>query len=210
MRTTDPGAVSHAPPRPHQAALDHARKIGAWVVRALPISPQERRATPALALHDQVVEHHVGMVTLAERHLFGAMQSLLRPMVERHLRALWVERLSVDAAARFLTSADTADAESLLRMLRKASRLDDAATLLDAWQRSALYRHPGYVEAAEGDIARRHSNLHHVPTLDDVVDTLNFSTGLALLSTTRMARLVGDRAAEQSARFRLGVMTGIG
>jgi len=54
------------------------------------------------------------------------------------------------------------------------------------------------------------ATVHLVPTLDDVVDGLNFSTGLALLSTMRMAQLTGDAGTEQSARFRFGVMAGIG
>lgn len=210
MRTTDPATVSHGAPPPHQAALDHARKIGAWVVRALSMPPQARRATPALALHDQVVEHHVGVVTLAERQAFGPMLSLLRPMVDRYVRGLWVERLTADAALRFQTGADTPDIESLLRVLRKARRLGEAEALLTAWERSPLYHHPALAEAADADVARRNANLQSLPTLDDVVDALNFSTGLALLSTMRMAQLSGDGAVEQSARFRLGVMAGIG
>lgn len=210
MRTTENGTVSRDPPRPHQPALDHARKIGAWAIRALAMPPEERRRTPALALHDHVVEYHVAVVTLAERQVFGAMQALLRPMVDRHLRALWVERLTPDAAARFLSGPDTAETDTLLRMLRKSSRLGDADALLSAWERSPLYHHPAYVQAGEGDIARQNANLQHVPTLDDVVDALNFSTGLALLSTMRMAQLADDGGAEQSARFRLGVMAGVG
>lgn len=210
MRTTEPPGISHAPPLPHQPALDHARKVGAWVVRVLEIPPSARRSTAAMALHDQVIEHHVAIVTLAERQVFGAMLSLLRPMVDRHVRALWIERLTGDAIVRFLTGPDTPDIESLLRLMRKTARLGDADALLAAWEGSALYSHPALTRSADGDGGRIDSTPQYVPTLDNVVDTLNFSTGLALLSTMRMAQLVGDGGAEQGARFRLGVMAGIG
>ncbi|TCZ89093.1 hypothetical protein [Lysobacter sp. N42] len=210
MRTTDPGAVGHAPPLPHQPALDHARKIALWVGRALPVPPQVRRSRPALALHHQVIEHHMGVVALAEAHLFAPMLSLVRPMVDRHLRALWVERLSVTAIESFLTGPDTPDIEALLRLLRKASRLGESDALLAAWERSPLFHHPALMASGEDAGAGRAATVHLVPTLDDVVDGLNFSTGLALLSTMRMAQLTGDAGTEQSARFRFGVMPGIG
>lgn len=210
MRTNDPGAVGHTLPLPHQPALDHARKIALWVGRALPAPPQVRRSTPALALHNQVIEHHLGIVAVAEGHLFGPMLSLVRPTVDRHLRALWVERLSGTAIVSFLTEPDTPDIDTLLRLLRKASRLGESDALLAAWERSPLFHHPALIAFGEDAEAGRAANMHLVPTLDDVVDGLNFSTGLALLSTMRMAQLMGDAGTEQSARFRFGVMAGIG
>ncbi|GHA72117.1 hypothetical protein GCM10007067_05730 [Lysobacter bugurensis] len=210
MRKTDPGAVSHTPPQPHQPALDHARKIAAWVLRALSVPSHARRSTPALALHDQVIEHQAAIVTLSERPLFGPMLSLVRPTVDRHLRALWVERLSGGAIDRFLTGPDTPDTETLLRLLRKASRLGESEALLTAWEHSPLYDHPALVVSAEHAGASRAGDMKFVPTLHDVIDGLNFSAGLSLLSTMRMAQLTGDSGAEQSARFRFGVMAGVG
>lgn len=210
MRTIDPGAASQPPPLPHQPALDHARKIAMWVARALPAPPQARRSTRALALHNQVIEHHLGIVTVAEAHLFGPMLSLVRPTVDRHLRALWVERLSGPAIESFLTGPDTPDIDTLLRLLRKASRLGEGDALLAAWERSPLYHHPALAVSAEHAGPSLAANMHLVPTLQDVVDGLTFSTGLALLSTMRMAQLMGDAGTEQSARFRFGVMAGIG
>lgn len=210
MRTIDPGAVSRTPPLPHQPALDHASKIAMWVARALPVPPQVRRGTPALALHNQVIEHHWGIITLAERHLFGPMLSLVRPLVDRHLRALWVERLPATAVESFLRGPDTPDTDTLLRLLRKTSRLGEGEALLAAWERSPLYHHPALTAPAEDDGAGRAANTHLAPTLVEVVDGLNFSTGLQLLSTMRMAQLMGDAGTEQSARFRFGVMPGIG
>lgn len=210
MRTTDPGAAGHTPPLPHQPALDHARKIALWVGRALSVPPQVRRSTPALALHHQVVEHHMGIVALAEAHLFAPMLSLVRPTVDRHLRALWVERLSGTATESFLTGPDTPDIETLLRLLRKAKRLGESDALLTAWERSPLYHHPALIASDEHAGAGRAANVHLVPTLNDVVDGLNFSTGLALLSAMRIAQFMGDAGTEQSARFRFGVMAGIG
>lgn len=207
MRTTDPGAAGATPPLPHQPALDHARKIAMWLGRALPASPQARRSTPALALHNQVVEHHLGIVTVAEVHLFGPMLSLLRPAVDRHLRALWVERLSGAALASFLAGPDTPDIDTLLR---KASRLGESDALLAAWERSPLFHHPAPAASGEDAGAGHDATVHFMPTLDEVVDALTFSTGLALLSTMRMAQLMGDAGTEQSARFRFGVMAGIG
>ena len=210
MRTSDPGAVGHAPRLPHQPALEHARKIAVWVGRALPAAAKVRRGTPVLALHNQVIEHHLGIVALAEQHLFGPMLSLLRPTVDRHLRALWVERLSGPAIDDFLTGPDTPDLETLLRLLRKASRLGDGQALLAAWERSPLFHYPALPASAEPVAPRRAEGMHLVRTLDEVVDGLNFGTGLALLSTMRMAQLMGDAGTEQSARFRYGVMAGVG
>jgi hypothetical protein len=210
MRTPDPGSVGHAPPLPHQPALDHARKIALWVGRALSMPPQVRRSTPALALHNQVIEHHMGIVAVADVHLFGPMLSLVRPTVDRHVRALWVERLTGPAIDSFLAGPDTPDVETLLRMLRKSSRLGEGDALLAAWERSRLFHHPALV-APDGDAPTGlAANMHLVPTLPDVIDGLTFSTGLALLSTMRMAQLMGDAGTEQSARFRFGVMAGIG
>lgn len=210
MRTTDPGADGQTPPLPHRPALNHARKIAMWMARALPVPPRVRRGTPALALHNQVIEHHLGIVTVAEAHLFGPMLSLVRPTVDRHLRALWVERLSGTAIESFLTGADTPDVDTLLRLLRKASRLGESDALLAAWERSPLFHHPALMASGEHAGTGRAATMHLVPTLDDVVDGLNFSTGLALLSTMRMAQLMGDTGTEQSARFRFGVMAGVG
>lgn len=181
-----------------------------WIARALPGPPRVRRSTPALALHNQVIEHHLGIVTVAEGHLFGPMLSLVRPTVDRHLRALWVERLSGRAIERFVTGPDTPDTQTLLRLLRKTSRLGESDALLAAWERSALFHHPELTATSEDARAGRTANMHLVPTLHDVVDGLTFSTGLALLSTMRMAQLMGDAGTEQSARFRFGVMAGIG
>ena len=210
MRTPDAAAVGHAPPMPHQPALDHARKIATWVARALSAPPRVRRGTPALALHNQVIEHHLGIVTLAEGHLFGPMLTLLRPTVDRHLRALWVERLAGAAIGSFLAGPDTPDVDTLLRLLRKASRLGESDALLGAWERSPLFHHPALASSADEAEAARAANMHLLPTLPDVIDALNFSTGLALLSTMRMAQLMGDAGTEQAARFRFGVMAGVG
>ncbi|GAB2514701.1 hypothetical protein [Lysobacter humi (ex Lee et al. 2017)] len=209
MRTTDPAAAGPTPTLPHQPALDHARKIAMWVARALPAAPQARRGTPALALHNQVIEHHLGLVTLAEGHLFGPMLSLLRPTVDRHLRALWVERLSGDAVERFLFGPDAPDVDTLLRLLRKASRLGEGEALLAAWERSPLFHHPALVVPGADAGVRQDAPMHLLPTLDDVVNGLTFGTGLALLSAMRMAQTLGDSGTEQSARFRFGVMAGI-
>lgn len=210
MRMIDPGTVGQPRPLPHQPALEHARKVALWVGRALSVPPQVRRSTPALALHNQVIEHHLGIVAVAEVHLFAPMLSLVRPTVDRHLRALWVERLSGTAVERFLAGPDAPDIETLLRLLRKASRLGESDALLAAWERSALFHHPALAASGEEAAASRAANPHLMPTLDHVVDGLTFSTGLALLSTMRMAQLLGDTGTEQSARFRFGVMAGIG
>lgn len=210
MRTPDPGVVGQTPALPHKPALDHARKIAMWIARALPLPPQVRRSTPALALHNQVIEHHLGIVTVAEAHLFGPMLSLVRPTVDRHLRALWVERLSGTAIERFLSGPDTPDIDTLLRLLRKASRLGEGDALLAAWERSTLFHHPALADSGQDAGAGRAANMHLVPMLPDVVDGLTFSTGLALLSTMRMAHLLDDAGTEQSARFRFGVMAGLG
>lgn len=210
MRTTEPGAVDPSLPFPHQPALDHARKIAAWVSRALSFAPRVRRGTPALALHNQVIEHHLGIVTLGDGHLFGPMLALVRPAVDRHVRALWVERLPRPAIESVLTGPDTPDTETLLRLLRKASRLGEGAALLEGWARSRLYHYPALTPSDAHAGAALAANMHLVPTLPDVVDGLTVSTGLALLSTMRMAQLLGDAGTEQAARFRFGVMAGIG
>lgn len=210
MSTSDPGAAGHTPRPSHQPALDHARKIAMWVARTLAVPAKVRRSTPALALHNQVIEHHLGIVALGEQHLFGPMLSLVRPAVDRHLRALWVERLSAAAIDDVLTGPDTPDTETLLRLLRKASRLGEGEAMLAAWERSPLFHHPALAASGELAAARRTEGMHLVPTLDEVVDALNFGTGLALLSTVRMAQLMGDARTEQSARFRFGVMAGVG
>ncbi|MFC0679333.1 hypothetical protein ACFFGH_15975 [Lysobacter korlensis] len=157
-----------------------------------------------------MIEHHVAIVTLSERQIFGPMLSLVRPTVDRHLRALWVERVSGEAIDRVLTGPDTPDAETLLRLLRKASRLGEGEALLEVLERSPLYGHPALAGSAEHARARRAADMKFVPTLHDVIDGLNFSAGLALLSTMRMAQSTGDGGAEQSARFRFGVMAGVG
>lgn len=124
--------------------------------------------------------------------------------------ALWVERLSGAAIASFLAGPDTPDIDTLLRLLRKASRLGESDALLAAWERSPLFHHPAPAASGEDAGAGHDATVHFMPTLDEVVDALTFSTGLALLSTMRMAQLMGDAGTEQSARFRFGVMAGIG
>ena len=210
MSTSDTVATGHAPRPAYQPALDHARKIAMWVARALAVPPQVRRSTPALALHNQVIEHQLGIVLLTDQHVFGPMLSLMRPAVDRYLRALWVERLSGAAIDQFLTDPDTPDVETLLRLLRKAARLGEAEALLAAWERSPLFHHPALAASADRTGSSRPEGMYLVPTLDEVVDGLNFGIGLALLSTMRMAQMMGDAATEQSARFRFGVMAGVG
>lgn len=210
MTTTEPTLPQRplTPHLPHQPALDHARKVGAWAVRALGLDEAHRRGSAAMAMHDQVVEHHVALVTLAERNLFGPMLTLLRPMVDRHLRGLWIARSPTPATVeRMLCSHDAPDTGALLHLLRKTGRLGEAEGVLRAWEASPLYVFP--VRIASDDPARVIADTRFLPTLGDVVDALTFSSALALLSVLRMAELQDDWAVAQSARFRLSVMAGL-
>jgi len=77
MTTTEPAPPKRplSPPPPHQPALDHARKVGAWAVRSLALEEGRRRGSAAMAMHDQVVEHHVAMVTLGEQTIPSQFRS---------------------------------------------------------------------------------------------------------------------------------------
>lgn len=207
MTTTEPAPPRRAPlaQPPHLPALEHARKVGAWAVRALSLDEARRRGSAAMAMHDQVLEHHVAVVTLGERNLFGPMLTLLRPMVDRHLRGLWIARSPTPGTVeRMLGSDDVPDTTALLHLLRKTGRLGDAEAVLGAWEASPLHVFP--VRIASTDPARAIADAQFVPTLGDVVDGLEFSSALALLSVLRMAELQDDWAVAQSARWRLSVM----
>lgn len=204
MTTTDaPRTIK--PPPPHHPALDHARKVGTWAVRALALDDAQRRATAGLAMHDQVLEHHVAIVALGERNLFGPMLTLLRPMVDRYLRGLWIARSPTPATVtRMLASHDAPDTATLLHLLRKTRRLGDADAMLRSWEDSPLYVFP--IRIASDDPARAAADGQFVPTLGDVVDGLNYASALTLLSVLRMAEMQDDWSVAQSARWRLSVM----
>lgn len=159
-------------------------------------------------MHDQVIEHHVGLITLCEQRIFGPAFALVRPMVEAYLRGIWLERLSTPTAiARFLASDEPPDADSMLRVLRKANRVPDADPVLAAWEASPLHRHP-FLSAermlhapAAGQLDSR-----FVPGLDEVIDALVLGSSVALLSTMKVAVLGGNPGLAQAARFRLDLL----
>lgn len=207
MPPVNPQASAYAS-APHGPALEQAKKTSAWILRSLRDFDGDRRSTAVMAMHDQVIEHHVGLVALAEHRIFGPAVALLRPIVEGFLRGVWLERLSTpDAIARFLGSEAPLDADAMLRVLRRTGRLGDAEPLLAAWEASPLHKHPFLSpERLLATPAAGHADSRFVPGLDEVVDALVFSTGIALLSTIRIATIGGNPGLIQAARFRLDAL----
>lgn len=192
----------------HRPALEQAQKVLGWILRSLRSFQGDRRGTAVLAMHDQVIEHEVGLVILAEQRIFGSAVALVRPMVETYLRGVWLERLTTPATiARFLASDEPPDADAMLRVLRKANRVTDAEPVLAAWEASPLHRHPFLsperlaLTPIEGQPDSR-----FVPGLDEVNDALVLGTSVALLSTMKVAVLGGNPGLIQAARFRLDAM----
>jgi hypothetical protein len=201
----DPPDLDHARGFPHGPSLEHAKRVAAWILKSLRVFDGDRRGTAVLAMHDQVLEHHVGMVVLAEHRIFGPAVAVLRPMVETYLRGVWLERLTTpEATARFLASEEPLDADALLRVLRKAKRLHDAGPVLAAWEASPLHRHPLLPPQrlaalpAPGELDSR-----FIPGLDEVIDALVLGTSVALLSTIKIGVHAGNPGLVQAARFRL-------
>lgn len=191
----------------HRPALEQAKRVSAWILRNFRSFQGDRRGTALLAMHDQVIEHHVGLVILAEQRIFGSAVALLRPMVECYLRGLWVERMSTPAIARFLASEEPPDADAMLRVLRKAGRLGDAEPVLVAWEQSPLHRHP-FLSAERMLATPRSGELDRrfVPGLDEVIDALDLGTAIALLATMKVATIGGNPGVVQAARFRLALI----
>lgn len=192
----------------HRPALEQARKVSGWILRSFRSFDGDRRGTALLAMHDQVIEHHVGLVTLVEQRMFGPALALVRPMIETYLRGVWLEKLSTPAAiTRFLASDEPPDAEAMLRVLRKSNRVPDAEPVLAAWEASPLHRYPLLSpermlltpEAGQPD-------SRFVPGLDEVIDALVLGTSVALLSTMKVALLGGNPGLIQAARFRLDLL----
>lgn len=195
---------------PHRHSLDQARKASAWILRNLRDFEGDRRGTPVMAMHDQVLEYHVGLVALAEHGIFGPAVVLLRPMVEGYLRGVWLEGLASPAAvARFLASEEPLDADAMLRVLRKANRLADAGPWLLAWEASPLHRHPLLsLERMAATPAAGQLDSRFMPDFVEVIDALLLGTGIALLSTMKIATLGGNPGLLQAARFRLAALSG--
>lgn len=196
---------AHASEPSHARSLEQAKKASAWILKNVPQVRVDRRGSAVMAMHDQVLEHHVGLVALAEHGIFGPAIALLRPIVEGYLRGVWLERLSTpEAVARFLGSEAQMDAAAMLHVLHRTDRLGDAAPLLAAWEASPLHKHPFLAPElllalpAEGQLDTR-----FVPRLDEVIDTLVIGTGIALLSTMKIAVIGGEPGLLQAARFRL-------
>lgn len=203
-----PPALSIASEPPQSPSLEQAKKASAWILRSFREFDGDRRATAVMAMHDQVLEHHVGLVALAEHRVFGPAIALLRPMIEGYLRGVWLERLTTpEAIARFLGSEAPLDADAMLRVLRKTNRLGDAEPLLAAWEASPLHKHPFMApERLLAAPASGQLDSRFVPGLDEVIDALVLSTGIALLSTMKIAALGGNPGLLQAARFRLDAL----
>ncbi len=201
-----PPAYGREPP--HGPSLEQAKRAAGWILKSLRDFQGDRRGSAVMAMYDQVLEHHVGMVVLAEHRIFGPAVALLRPMVEGYLRGVWLERLSTPAAiARFLGSDEPLDADALLRVLRKANRLGDADTTLADWEASSLYRHPFLPpQRLAATPARGQLDSRFIPGLDEVIDALVIGTGIALLATIRIGVNSGHPGLVQAARFRLDAM----
>lgn len=201
----NPQAAAADGPPAHAQSLGQAKKASAWILKNVPQVGGDRRGSAVMAMHDQVLEHHVGLVALADHGIFGPAIALLRPIVEGYLRGVWLERLSTpEAVARFLGSEAQMDAAAMLHVLRRADRLGDAAALLAAWEASPLHKHPFMApERLLALPAAGQPDTRFVPRLDEVVDTLVIGTGIALLSTMKIAVIGGDPGLLQAARFRL-------
>jgi hypothetical protein len=191
----------------HRPALEQAKRVSAWILRNLRSFQGDRRGTAPLAMHDQVIEHHVGLVILAEQRIFGSAIALLRPMIECYLRGLWLERMTAPAIDRFLASDEPPDADAMVRVLRKAGRLRDAEPVLAAWERSPLHRHP-FLSSERMMATPRVGELdsRFVPGLDEVIDALDLGTAIALLATMKVATIGGNPGVVQAARFRLALI----
>lgn len=205
----DPHLPAYGREPPHGSSLEQAKRAAGWILKSLREFAGDRRGTAVMAMYDQVLEHHVGLVVLAEHRIFGPAVALLRPMVEGYLRGVWLERLGTPAAiARFLGSDEPLDADALLRVLRKANRLGEADAMLADWEASPLHRHPllSPQRLAATPIPGQ-LDSRFIPGLDEVLDALVIGTGIALLTTIRIGVNGGNPGLVQAARFRLDALT---
>jgi len=153
----------------------------------------DTRSQLAIGCLEVALEHQKAIVLLISHSLYGSAFALLRLLFEAYVRGIWLHRCATDAdLERF--KRDKFD-KSVATLTQDIDKLDgyDGGVFSNAQTKSRKpmnsYTHSGYLQ-----IVRRIKETTIEPNYaeDEIVEVLNFTNAIGLLSTLQVAFLSGS------------------
>lgn len=173
-----------------QAALARSADLSNWLdtlIDGLDIPSGDREAM-AVALFDQVHEHHNAIQLLLKSSLVGSAFSLVRPTLETFVRGLWLLHCASEEEVKNFTKDSIIDKSfgDLIRAIeaRPGYNVGVLSKIKkDAWSAMCSYAHGGYLQAVRritpGQIRPNYSE-------GEMLEVINSSDAVAMLAAFEM------------------------
>jgi hypothetical protein len=172
--------------------IDKSEKLIHWLdsrIDGLEVSSEERIRIVAGCL-DTALEHHKAILLLISRTFFGSAFALVRLLFEAYVRGLWLNRCA-SAAELELFKAEKLE-KNFGVLIEEIEKIDGfkegvlSATKLKSWKPMNSYTHSGFMQIARRNTA---STIEPNYTEEEVLEALNFSAAIGLLSALEIANL---------------------
>jgi len=197
-------AVVIAPDR-LEAASDLVDWIGHSMADASFTATYRTRA--AAACFAVVQEHHQAILILTDHRIFASSFALLRVAFDAYVRGAWLSLCATEAQAEaFFRGKEPEGMNVLLKALEGTPEFSNGeltAIKVGSWKAMCAYTHTGGLQV------QRWNNDDAVEpsyTLDEVMDVLQFTELLGMMSVVSFASLIDDVVLANDALTRLKAM----
>ena len=175
--------------------LLRAKFVSNWIAYrtdGLALPAERRRLLSAACVH-QAMEHHDAIIRLVELRLYGSAVTMVRPIFEAYIRALWLFHCAKDSQIKRMgprmSELDTS------RMIPQLVRVESVGPgVLDGVLRDHVGAMNSFTHTNWLQMVRRITETSLEPNYEpsELTATLNFASSMALLSAGHVATLRSD------------------
>lgn len=149
--------------------------------------PTTNRALVSVSLHHLCIEHHTGIHTLADHHVFGSAFALFRPQFEAYVRGAWYHLCAPETGASdFLRGAEPPRMDTMIQQLERTEAFDEGTLRRmksETWRNLCDFTHGGVIQVKArntGDEIIQSYKPEHVAALLTSSATLSLLAGVAI------------------------------
>ncbi len=175
-----------------EETIDKSENLIQWLdtqIDGLEVSSEDRVRIAAGRL-DTALEHHKAILLLVSRSFYGSAFALVRLLFEAYIRGLWLHRCA-SATQLELFKAEKLDKGfgTLIGEIEKIDGFEEGIlsdTKLKSWKSMNSYTHSGFMQIARRNTA---STIEPNYTEEEILEALNFSAAVGLLSALEIAHI---------------------
>lgn len=174
--------------------IQKSEKLIQWMDRQIDglKIPSDLRSRLAVGCLDMTLEHQKAILVLITKQLYGSAFALVRSLYESYIRGIWLQHCATESQLAQFQKGKIPDFHLLLDDIEKLDGFENG--FLTEFKKNSWSRMNGFTHTGIEQVTCRNTADSIEPNYDkdEVMESIDFSNGIACLSAMAICRLAND------------------